>query len=113
MNLGEKVLSKKDMEDLISEALDPKKVVLTCGQHHYVYGRRTKPNFKCKRCMFTMFFGLIANTPPDKRQDQLEMLEYSVHQLLEAKNRGELQDFFKHPEVYLNSKRIGVPTMVN
>jgi hypothetical protein len=103
------VISKKDAEALIAEAMDPKRVVLTCGAHHYVYGGVKKPNFKCKRCVFTMFMGLICNTPPDKRDEQLEMLEFTVHELLEAKNKGLLQDFFAHPEVYVNNKRIGVP----
>ena|SRR6266705_340196 len=103
------ILSKKDQEQLISEALDPKKVTLTCGKHTYAYGGKTKPNFRCKRCMFTMFMGLIANTPPDKRQEQMEMLEFSVHELIEAKKSGKLQDFFKHPEVYVSGERVGVP----
>ena len=68
------ILSKKDQEALISEALDPTKVTLTCGTHTYAYGGKTPPNFKCKRCLFTMFMGLIANTPPDKRKEQMEML---------------------------------------
>jgi hypothetical protein len=103
------VLSDKDKAALISEAMDPKKVTLTCGIHHFAYGGKLKPNFKCKRCLFTLFMGLIANTPPDKRQEQLEMLEFTVHELIEAKQSGKLQDFFKHPEVYVNDKRIGVP----
>jgi len=103
------IISKKDRDALISEAMDPKKVTLTCGLHHYAYGGVRKPNFKCKRCIFTMFLGLIANTPPDKRMERLEMLEFTVHELLDAKNKGLLPDFFKHPEVYVNNKRIGVP----
>ena len=103
------IISEKDKAALISEALDPTKITLTCGQHHYAYGGKIKPNFKCKRCIFTMFMGLIANTPPDKRQDQLEMLEFTVHELIEAKKSGKMQDFFKHPEVYVDGKQIGVP----
>lgn len=103
------ILTEKDKQQLISEVMDPHKVTLTCGLHHYAYGGKLKPNFKCKRCMFTMFMGLIANTPPDKRLDQMDMLEESVHGLLEAHQSGKLQDFFKHPEVYVNNKRVGVP----
>jgi hypothetical protein len=103
------VVSTKDAEALISEAMDPKKVTLTCGAHHYAYGGKLKPNFKCKRCMFTMFMGLICNMPPDKRKEQLEMLEFTIHELIEAKEKGLIQDFLKHPEVYVNDKRIGVP----
>jgi len=53
--------------------------------------------------------GLIANTPPDKRKEQMEMLEFTIHELIEAKKSGKMQDFFKHPEVYVGDKRVGVP----
>lgn len=107
------LISKKDQEQLIAEAMDPKKVTLTCGVHHYVYGGKLKPNFTCKRCIFTMFLGLIANTPPDKRQDQVEMLEEVIHKMIEAKDEAMYQDFFRRPEVYVNDKRVGVSTSVN
>jgi len=53
--------------------------------------------------------GLIANTPPDKRKEQMEMLEFTINELIEAKKSGKMQDFFKHPEVYVGGKQIGVP----
>jgi len=47
------------------------------------------------------FMGLLANTPPDRRQETVEMLEYSIHKLIEAEKRGELDKttLFKRPEV--------------
>ncbi len=47
------------------------------------------------------FMGLIANTPPDRRQDTAEMLEYTIHKLIEAEKRGEIDKMtlFKRPEV--------------
>jgi len=107
------IISEKDRADILALAMDPKKVTLTCGIHHYAYGGKMKPNFKCKRCMFTTFMGLIVNTPPDKQQEQLEMLEYSVHELIEAEKKGLLKDLLKHPEVYVNDERIGVPKEAN
>jgi hypothetical protein len=108
-------ISEKDKAALLAEVLDPNKVTLTCGTHHYAYstGGKLKPNFKCKKCLFVMYMGLLANTPPDKRQDQMEMLEETVHGLVEAKQSGKLAEFFKHPEVYVNDKRIGVSKDVN
>ena len=105
------ILSKKDQEQLLSEAMDPRKVTLTCGLHSYAYGGKTPPNFKCKRCLFTMFMGLVANTPPADRKDVMDMLEAEVHSMIEMSKSGDakMQDFFKHPEVYVNDKRIGVP----
>lgn len=101
------LMSEKDMQALVAEAMDPKKVTLTCGIHHYAYGGKLKPNFKCKKCMMTMFMGLIANTPPDKRKEQVEMLEFTVHELLDLEKKGQLPELLKHPEVYVNNKRIG------
>jgi|ERR1035437_352427 hypothetical protein len=105
------IISEKDRAALLAEVMDPHKVTLTCGLHHYAYGGTAKPNFKCKRCMFTMFMGLVANTPPDSRKDVMDMLEAEVHSMIEMSNSSDLklQDFFKHPEVYVNDKRIGVP----
>jgi hypothetical protein len=103
------IISEKDKQQLLSEALDPTKITLTCGQHAYAYGGSVSPNFKCKKCLFTMFIGLLANTPPEKRMEQMEMLEFSVHELIEAKQSGKMEDFFARPEVYVNGKQIGVP----
>lgn len=105
------LVSAKDKAALIAEAMDPRKVTLTCGQHSYAYGGKIKPNFKCKRCLFTMFMGLVVNTPPDQRKDVIDMLEAEVHSMIEMSKSSDkkLQDFFKHPEVYVNDKRIGVP----
>lgn len=105
------ILTEKQKAELIELAMDPKKVTLTCGIHHYAYGGKLKPNFKCKRCIFTMFMGLVANTPLDSQKDVVEMLEAEVHSMIEMSKSSDskLQDFFKHPEVYVNDKRIGVP----
>ena len=101
------ILSDKDKAQLIAECTDPKKVTLTCGLHSYAYGGKLKPNFKCKRCMFTMFLGLVANTPPGERQDRVEFLEGLIHRMIESKDDPQLREFFEHPEVYVNDKRIG------
>jgi hypothetical protein len=105
------VISDKDKASLLAEALDPKKVTLTCGLHNFAYGGSIPPNFKCKRCIFTLFFGLVANTPPGDRKELMDMLEAEVHSMIEMSKSGDtkMQDFFKHPEVYVNDKRIGVP----
>lgn len=101
------LFSKRDAEKLASEALDPNKVLLTCGIHNWSYGQKNKfgkpvpPNFKCKQCQMVSFMGLLANTPPDRRQETVEMLEYTVHKLMEAEKRGEIDKttLFKRPEV--------------
>jgi len=101
------LFARKDVDKLISEALDPNKVILTCGIHQWSYGMKNKygkpvpPNFKCKQCQMVSFMGLLANTPPEKRQEVVEMLEYSVHKLIEAEKHGDIDKFtlFNRPEV--------------
>lgn len=94
-------------DKLLQEALDPQKVTLTCGIHGYAYGsKRSHPNFKCKQCNMVSFMGLLANTPPEKRQETVEMLEYTIHKLVEADKRGELDraTILKHPIVTITSE---------
>jgi hypothetical protein len=101
------LFSKRDIDKMISEALDPEKVILTCGIHNWSYNQKNKygkpvpPNFKCRQCQMVSFMGLLANTPPDRRQETVEMLEYSVHKLIEAEKRGEIDKMtlFQRPEV--------------
>lgn len=47
------------------------------------------------------FMGLLANTPANKRQEVVEMLEYTVHKLIEAEKRGEIDvlKLMAHPQV--------------
>lgn len=99
---------KAGFKKLIDEAMDPEKVVLSCGIHNVVYSRTMKPHFGCKQCMMVMFMGLMANTAPDKRQETLEMLEESINHLVEADKRGEIdhKKLLERPEVYINDKRI-------
>lgn len=100
------LFSRRDAEKLAAEALDPNKVLLTCGIHQWSYGQKRNgrpvpPTFKCKQCMMVTFMGLIANTPADKRAETMEMLEYSVNHLIEAEKRGEIDKMtlFQRPEV--------------
>jgi hypothetical protein len=83
-------LTKEDREKLIAEVMDPSKVVLTCGIHNWSYGSKRPPMFKCPRCNMVSFLGLLANTPPNRRDEVLEMLEYSVHQLVQADKEGRI-----------------------
>jgi hypothetical protein len=50
--------------------------------------------------------GLLSNTPPNRRLEVLEMLEYSVHKLVEADKKGQIDRIalFKHPEVSINKE---------
>src|SRR5256885_311908 len=98
------MLSDKERKEVLAELFDKDKVTLVCGIHNYVYGTKKPPVFKCPRCMMVTFLGLLANTPPSKRLETLEMLEYSTHKLVEANKRGELDamKLLKHPKVFVN-----------
>jgi hypothetical protein len=101
-------VGKQAFQKLIDEALDPEKVVLQCGIHNVTYSRTMKPNFKCKQCLMVMFMGLMCNTPPEKRQETLEMLEESIHHLIEAETAGRIDrvKLLQRPEVYWENKRL-------
>jgi hypothetical protein len=94
-------LSEKDKAAYLAEALDPNKVTLVCGIHKYAYGSKKKPNFRCKQCAFVNSMGLIANTPPERRMEMLEMFEWTCHKLVEAAKNGSLtkNTLYKRPEV--------------
>ena len=94
-------ISEKDKAQFLEEALDPRKVTLVCGIHKYAYGSKRKPNFRCKQCAFVNSMGLIANTPPERRMEMLEMFEFTVNKLVEAAKNGTLtkDTFLKRPEV--------------
>ena len=97
------LISQQDKEKLLSEVMDPEKVVLVCGEHRYTYNPRSNrpPVWNCPQCWKVQFIGLLANTPPNKRDEVLEMLEYSVHKLVEAAEKGQIDKIklYKHPKV--------------
>lgn len=96
-------LTDVDKAKLIAETADSEKIVLVCGQHRFAYNPRSKraPVFGCKQCWMVQFTGLLANTPPNKRDEVLEMLEYSVHKLIEADKNGTIDriKLLSRPEV--------------
>lgn len=95
-------------DKVVGEVFDKEKVVLTCGKHKFSYGMKRPPVFGCKDCQMVLFVGLLANTPRDKWQETVEMLEYSVHHLVEQDEKGELikEEFLKRPEVWINDKKV-------
>ena len=107
------LFTPRDAEKLAAECLDPQKVILTCGIHNWSYGQQRNgspvpPIFNCKQCQMVSFMGLLANTPPEKRQETVEMLEYSVHHMIEAEKRGEIDKntLFRRPEVQIEKEKI-------
>lgn len=88
-------------EKMLQELTDPNKVTLHCGTHRYFYSKTGQPNYKCNKCMMVQFIGLIANTAPEKRQETVEMLEESIHHLIEAAKQGRINPNLlrKHPKV--------------
>jgi hypothetical protein len=94
-------LDATDREKLLSECFDKNKVVLTCAKHKYSYGQKRPPVYNCKDCNMVSFVGLMCNIPPNRREEVMEMLEYSVHKLIEADKRGQIDriKLFKHPQV--------------
>jgi len=104
------LLSKESIEKMAADVLDPsQKVVLVCGKHKHAYRDGKPPVFKCKDCWMVEFVGLFCNTPRERWDETLEMLEYSINHMVEAEKNGTLQQqkFLRHPEVEFN------PTLKN
>lgn len=112
------MLSTTETKGVLDELLSGKKgetVQLVCGIHNHVYGAKDPltggpklPNFKCSRCMFVEYMGLIVNTPPEKREETVEMLTRSAHQLAQADKEGRIDrmKLYKHPKIFVNDKEI-------
>jgi len=100
------LITQQDKEKLLNEVFDKDKVFLTCGIHKWAYGSKRQPTPGCKQCWMASFVGLLANTPPNKRLEVLEMLEYSINKLVEADRRGEIDriKLFKHPQVTVSKE---------
>ena len=96
------LLTKESIDKFAASVLDPKeKVVLVCGKHKHAYRDGKPPVFKCKDCWMVEYVGLLCNTPKERWDETIEMLEYSIHHMVEAEKRGELntQQLYKHPLV--------------
>jgi hypothetical protein len=95
------IYSAEDRAKLVAEVFDKDKVVLICSKHKWAYGTKRPPVFGCKKCQMASFMGLMCNIPPARRLEVLEMLEYSVHHLVEAEENGTINDIIlnKHPKV--------------
>lgn len=94
-------LTAEDKQKMLAEVFNKDKFVLVCPQHKWAYGSKRPPNFKCKQCQMISFVGLMCNTPPNRREEVLEMLEYSVNHLVEADKKGLIDHrrLLKRPEV--------------
>lgn len=80
-----------DKEKLVSEIFEDNKFVLTCKKHPWFsYGSKKPPVMNCKECQMICFVGLMCNIPADRRLEVVEMLEHSVHKLIEADKKGQI-----------------------
>lgn len=95
------ILSAQDKAEILSSFTDKDMVLLHCPKHHFFYGQKRQPTPGCKDCILASFVGLLANTPPSRHKEVVEMLEYSVHHIKEAADRGDLKfdTLFDHPHV--------------
>lgn len=101
------MLSQLQKEAIIGEiAKKDGKFVLACSIHKRGYGSKKAPVFNCKECQMVQLVGLICNTPPEKRMETLEMLEYSTNKLIEADKRGEIDraKLYRHPKITIEQE---------
>lgn len=99
--MGNSLFDTTTPNEVLTEIFDKDKFALVCDVHHWAYGSKRPPNFRCKKCAMVSFVGLLCNTPPSKREELVDALVSSIHKMVEADKRGELklEDFYKHPKV--------------
>lgn len=101
-------LNKLVKDKVVGEVFDKEKVLLTCGKHKWAYGDKRMPTPGCRDCQLASFVGLLAHTPKDKWLEVVEMLEHSVHHLIEQDEKGLLakEEFMQRPEIWINDKKV-------
>jgi hypothetical protein len=106
------IFNQRDKEKILSEVTDNNKFLLVCSKHGWAYGSKKPPVFNCKECQMVSYVGLISNTPPDKRLEVMEMLEYSVNKLIEAEKNGQINRFELQKKINEMGKKQSVDVTV-
>jgi len=85
---------------IIAEVFDGK-VTLVCEKHSFYYHPKRQATPGCKQCHMVQHLGLLIAVPAERREEILEDLEYSVHHLVEAAEKGQIDRIalYKHPQV--------------
>jgi hypothetical protein len=99
--MSNSLITQQEKEKYLNTLFDKDKVILHCPEHKYSYGDKRQPTPGCKGCWMVSFTGLMCNIPPERRLEVMEMLEYSIHKLVEADEKGQIDRFklFKRPQV--------------
>ena len=86
------MLSRKQQEEMVTEAFDPKRVTLFCGQHNYFGPVKGSPDLKpgknCPKCWQIFFIHELSQCPPDKRGEKLDEIEEVLHHVVELVEQG-------------------------
>ena len=86
--------TKPEVDTLLAELFDERKVTLVCGKHHYAAGGKLPPTPECRECAQAFFTWMAAKIPPHKRREELDKLLELCHTLVE--HEKELETFQPH-----------------
>lgn len=92
--------SKILSDQTVMNALDPKKVVLTCGLHNYVPGRDVRRHTGCAKCIMCDFVYMFARVPPERQREELDRFEGLIRSMCELDSEGKLDiSIQRHPTI--------------
>lgn len=92
--------TEADKQRIITEALDPNKIVLMCKKH--MYAGNGMPTESCKDCHQVWWTNWAAKLDPSKRTEIIERVQELAHMAVELDKKGMFDvELFEHPEVLI------------
>lgn len=82
--------TEKQIAALKAELASQEKVFMQCDEHDYIGDIHAMPTSGCKRCWFTYYFTLIAQTPPHLREQRIAEIQAVVFTLAKDIDKGKV-----------------------
>lgn len=91
-------MDKLEQQKVISEAFDSKRVLVTCGEHHY-FGEGI-PTPGCPNCWKVYYLRYFERVPPSQRRQRIEELYTLARHIVEEQAQGKWDlELFPHAKV--------------
>lgn len=92
--------TEKQKQALQAELNSDQRMFMECEDHQYIGDLHAMPTSGCKRCWFSYYFTIIAQTPPHLREQRLHELQAVVFSLAKDIDKGKVDfNLYNHPIV--------------